>query len=205
MNKESLLNIWYYYLIIEKDMNETSQFIEPFNQENTYSFAFYKIIILSCTEIETIFKIITKSISGDENGKISEYKSYILSKYPKIVNSKVFVERWGKTIEPFNQWNSGRLEWWDAYSCLKHNRKNDFKKATYKNAVFCLSALYILILYLVKIFNIKDFDDSQSIYITSEYSYSILYSDSEVPLPDFESTNEKDVINIKTSSSMKKK
>lgn len=36
MNKETLMNIWYYYLTIEKDMCETSQYIEPENQENTF-------------------------------------------------------------------------------------------------------------------------------------------------------------------------
>ena len=167
-------------------MCETSQYIEPSNQENTFSFAFYKIIILSCTEIETIFKTITKKITGVEKGIISDYKKDILGKYPKIVAAKVFVERWGKTIIPFESWDKGKLSWWEAYSHLKHNRKEDFKEATYQNAVYCLGALYILILYLAKIFNIDNVDDSRSNYISSEYTNKAIYCSPDEGLPDFE-------------------
>lgn len=205
MDKEKLLNIWYYYLTIEKDMHETSQYIEPLNQEDTYSFAFYKVIVLSCTEIETIFKIITKSVSGVEKGNIADYKCDILSKYPKIVNSKVYVERWGKTVEPFSTWSTGKLEWWDAYSHLKHNRKDDFNEATYKNAVYCLCALYVLILYLAKIFNIDNIDGSRSTYITSEYCCSSLLCSPNSGLPDFELKKEEGVLNLETSISLNKR
>ena len=198
MNKETLMNIWYYYLTIEKDMCDTSQYIEPENQENTFSFAFYKIIILSCVEIETIFKTITKEITGTEKGNMADYKKDILIKYPKIVNAKVFVDRWGKTIVPFESWDKGKLVWWESYSHLKHNRKNDFKEATYQNAVLCLGALYVLILYLAKIFNIDNVDDSRSSYITSNYSHVGLYYPPSEGLPDFELKKEEGVLRLET-------
>lgn len=185
MDKDKLLNIWNYFLSIEKDMSDTSQYIEPLGQEETFSFAFYKIIVLACMETENIFKIISKNISGVERGNISEYKEDILKKYPKIVESEVYVERLGQLIKPFELWSERRLFWWDSYSQLKHNRKKDFNMATYKNAVYSLAGLYILILYSEKIFNIQGIDDSKSIYLTSEYSMQKLYCQPNSILPDF--------------------
>lgn len=44
--------IWNYYLSLEKDLDDTSRYIEPKGQENVFSFEFAKLLVLSCTELE---------------------------------------------------------------------------------------------------------------------------------------------------------
>lgn len=186
MRKEEFNGVWNYYLTIENDLTNTSRYIEPLGQEMVYSFEFAKILILACTEVESVFKAMCREITGTEpEGNMGEYKKIILGKYPKIVNSTVIVNRLGKNIEPFYEWSTGKLTWWDAYQVIKHSRGEHFEQATYRNAVNSMAALYILIFYLAEISGIT-FDDMDSEYINSEYSHPIYCAKPSKKLPDFE-------------------
>ena len=185
MTKNELRGIWNYYLSLEKDIDNTSRYIEPEGQENVYSFEFAKILILSCTEIESVLKMLCFEISGENVGDIGRYKELIMGHYPQISEAEVVVKRWGKTIAPFEEWKTGKLTWWDAYQAVKHSRGGHFQEATYKNAVTALSALYLLIFYLAKVVGIY-FRNCQSEYIESEYSDSFVLCNPTAPLPGFE-------------------
>ena len=185
MNDIELKNIWNYYLTLEKDMLATSQYIEPKGQENVHSFEFAKIIILACTETEAVLKLLSRCVTGVEGGNIGEYKGVLLAAFPKIINAEVTIPRWGETIRPFEEWSNSRLDWWDAYAAIKHNRKNSFGSATYRNAVYALSALYIVIHYLAKINKLK-LNSIQSTYIHSAYSGMVLATAPDKELPDFD-------------------
>lgn len=187
ITENSFHGIWNYYLSLENDLATTSQYIEPAGQEDTHSFEFSKLIILSCTEAESVMKAICYEITNEEKGNIGEYKEIILTKFPKIITARVTVSRLGQDIIPFAGWDSGHLLWWDAYTDVKHKRGTEFDKASYKNAVYALSALYILILYLARMNNI-DFSSAESTYIFSDYSRKVLACAPSKQLPDFVGT-----------------
>ena len=196
MDEKQLKNMWNYFLSLEQDLSNTSRFVEPQGQENVYSFEFAKILILACTEVESAFKALCKSIDGLEYGVISKYKEIIMKKYPKIINAEVTVSRLEKTFKPFSEWGCGPLSWWDAYGTIKHSRGSNFQNATYLNAVLALAALYVLILYLAKTLG-YEIDDYKSEYITSEYASGFLIADSGVNLPDFENEEKKSALTVK--------
>lgn len=186
MTQEKLNGIWNYYLSLERDMANTSQYIEPLGQENVYSFEFAKLLILSCTEVESLFKIVCSIISPNKcAGNIAAYKEIILDKYPNIIDAKVSISRLNTSIKPFDNWDTSKLIWWDAYQDIKHNRGKFFPAATYMNAVTALSALYVLIFYISEITN-TTFNDYKSEYITSEYSHPYLFCAPNKKLPDFQ-------------------
>ena len=183
MTREKLNGIWNYYLSLEKDMSDTSRYVEPAGQENVYSFEFAKILILTCTEVESVFKILCSKIEPNAAASdISIYKGIILKKYPNITRAETNIDRLNKIIIPFRDWGSSKLCWWEAYQEVKHNRGNFFDKATYLNAVTALAALYILIFYLSKETNIE-FDNCKSEYISSEYADLYLLCSSEKRIP----------------------
>lgn len=188
MTRTEIEHIWNYYLSLENDLSNTSRFIEPSGQENVYSFEFAKLIILSCTEIEAILKILCKEKSGKDCGNIGEYKREVLVHFPKIINAVVYVSRWWQEIRPFEGWDSGKLDWWEAYVAIKHNRGSNFTSATYKNAAYSLSALYLLILYLAKVFDTR-ISDANSSYIFSDYSSKYLINAPMKQLPDYDLTD----------------
>ena len=183
MKKEEISNIWNYYLALEDDFSVTSRYIEPRGQENVYSLEFAKLLILSCTEVETVFKNLCMETENKECGNIGEYKDVILRHFPKITTAKVDISRWGKEITPFNGWDEGKLEWWDTYTKIKHHRGSNFQNATYKNAIYALAALHILIIYLAKICGVFPIIKT-SLYITSDYILLPAFAGNK-NLPDF--------------------
>ncbi len=186
MKKTELNSFWNYYLSIENDLSDTSQFIEPNGQENVYSFEFAKLLILACTEVEAVFKAICFEIKGEHvQGRMCEYKETILTAYPRIVEAEVAVDRLGRTIKPFDGWDKETPCWWKAYQRVKHNRKSYFTEATYMNATMAISVLYILIFYLSKITNIS-FSNYKSKYISSAYVNPYILCKADKELPDFE-------------------
>ena len=186
--EEQLINMWNYYLTLEQDLSNTSKYVEPSSQETVFSFEFAKIIILANTEVETTFKSICKHITGEEKGSIADYKDVILKKYPLIVTAETTISRYGKTIKPFEGWDKGKLPWWDAYQHIKHGRGSHFSEANYINAAYSLAALYILILYLSKITNVK-VEIHESSYISSKYCPPFLLCAPSKQLPDFETAD----------------
>lgn len=188
MTKQELTGIWNYYLSLESDLSNTSRYIEPSGQENVHSFEFAKLLILACTEVESVFKSICSKIEGKQpEGNIAKYKEIILGRYPKIINATVTVSRLSMNIEPFQEWSTGPLPWWGAYQEVKHSRGLHFDQATYKNAVYAIAALYILIFYLAKTEDIE-FEDYTSNYIISDYSHTNVVFSPIKKLPDFEET-----------------
>lgn len=184
MTKKELQGIWNYYLALESDLANTSRYIEPAGQEDVHSFEFAKILILACTEVESVFKLICHAIEGKDVGDIGEYKRIILSRYPKIVNATVSVSRLGENIQPFSEWAASPLSWWFAYQQVKHNRGSHFSFASYRNAVNAIAALYIAIFYLAKIENCN-FSGIDSSYIYSEYASQFFACRAPHELPDF--------------------
>ena len=193
ITKEKLQGIWYYYLSLENDLENTSRYVEPSGQENVYSFEFAKIIILSCTEIESVMKSICYELTGEEKGNMGEYKETILCRFPRIISAVVTVNRLGKQIVPFDGWDSGRLSWWDAYCAVKHNRESSFSDASYNNAVMALSALYVLVFYIAEYCQIS-FPNTKSTYIYSDYEDRILASNPSKKIPDYDKGEDMTVI-----------
>lgn len=190
VERDELIGIWNYFLSLEQDLDETSRFVEPRGQENVYSFEFAKILILSCTEIESVFKHICKVVANTSVGTMADYKSIILNRFPRITEAKVSVRRLGTSIYPFMGWDTGKLSWWDAYQKVKHDRGMHFTDATYRNVLYSVAALYILIFYLAKCTDIG-FDDAKSVYVGSEYEHCYVYFGPTKQLPDFSESSDK--------------
>ena len=170
-----LENIWYYFLALEQDLSNTSRYIEPYKQDETHSFEFYKIILLSRCEIEAVFKLLHYKLTGKAGRDISDYKRALLSNFPNLGKALVIVPRWrAKNLYPFSGWGKGKLAWWDTYQRIKHNRIDQFEKATYSMAVNSMAALYILILCLYETYGFEcKADDSN--YFESDYYHHPLY------------------------------
>lgn len=186
MNITELTNYKNYFKCLEDDLFETARYAEPLGQEDVYSFEYFKIIMLACSEVETLLKIICRFIDNNKYPKtIKQYAEIFLKRFPKIIEVEVNVSRICKTIKPFEDWTIDKcMKWWDEHQDIKHHRHTDFKKATYKNAMYSLAGLYVLLLYL---FEISDEDvrfESKYFYHTS--ASQALYVAGDGKLSDFE-------------------
>jgi hypothetical protein len=110
------------------------------------------LLILTCTEVEAQLKGIFKSISMNEKDRYTT-NDYI--KLCGILKLKEYSVNLGffpldEDINPFANWNDDSptksLEWYDNYNAVKHDRENEFDKATLWNVIQAISGLAILLI-----------------------------------------------------------
>ena len=186
MDADRLQGMWQYFLTLESDLDDTFRYIDPVGQENVHSFEFAKILILACTEVESVFKALCCEITAQNSADtIRKYREIILDRFPKITEAKVKIKRLGRAVCPFEGWEKESPKWWRAYQGVKHNRGEHFSNATYQNATVALAGLYVLIFYLAKLMHIQ-FNDYVSKCFESDYESTRLVYDPQKQLPDFE-------------------
>jgi len=158
MDETEVLNHWKYFLSLEKDLVNLKNFVE-IHQDNyaTYSFELSKVLQLSCSEIDSICRLLCKVIDPQNDfpnedtrsGNIAEYKRIILEKYPKFTQSEILIPDLGEKILPWDEWSSKNSpSWWEEYNKVKHYRHSCFKYANLKNTLYSMSSLMVVILYL---------------------------------------------------------
>lgn len=140
--------------LILDELKSVFKVVEP-TQENlqTYGNTIRNIIILACTEIDSMMKKILKN-----NGIILDDKEYTTKQYFKLKEAlrlgeyelqfKEF-EHLG-IFSPFLEWETNRptqsLPWYDAYNKIKHDREANFQYANVKNALNSIVAYAILLI-----------------------------------------------------------
>jgi hypothetical protein len=140
--------------LILDELKSVFKVVEP-TQENlqTYGNTIRNIIILACTEIDSMMKKILKN-----NGIILDDKEYTTKQYFKLKEAlrlgeyelqfKEF-EHLG-IFSPFLEWEINRptqsLPWYDAYNKIKHDREANFQYANVKNALNSIVAYAILLI-----------------------------------------------------------
>lgn len=150
---------WSYYLSIEKMLKDTERYVAiSYENKDTYSIEFTKIILLACSEIDSIFKIICK-LKGDikEDDKKYKMKAYAIileefdeqKEFTYTIASNTFIEEKVLAVAPFSELDKsklyGGLSWWKDYQQLKHNRLQNAIKGNLFNALSSVVAYYILI------------------------------------------------------------
>lgn len=186
MNADGLHGMWQYFLMLESDLDDTFRYIDPVGQEDVHSFEFAKILVLACTEVESVFKALCCEITVQNSAdNITKYKDIILNRFPKMTEAKVQIKRLGRIVRPFENWETQSPKWWKAYQGVKHDRGKNFTDATYQNASMALAALYILIFYLAKLTKIE-FHDYVSKCFESDYESTLPLFGPQCQLPDFE-------------------
>lgn len=175
-NNVYVKNYWNYYLELEKQLNETSKFVEIAKDNyNTYSLEYLKLYLAICSEVDVLGKTIVQ-ISNQE--LFEKNKKHIniqkwgyclcencsnIDAIDLIFNNDLIVHPWHqgwKYIQGdkgYKLANKGvNPKWWVSYNKVKHQRvtltdKENFKKANLENVLNSLGALYILETILIEL------------------------------------------------------
>ena len=86
---------WEYFLAIESDLENCSRFVEfcPDNY-NAYSLEFARIIMASGSELDTVIKLLCKSIDPRRKpNKILKYYPILNSKYPNFTLFEIYIPK----------------------------------------------------------------------------------------------------------------
>lgn len=167
MNKINLF--WPVYKNLEKEFLNLADYIHfSDDQINTYSMHIADLIIRCAIEIEAISKELYYELGGDrlpvnkDGGKRDLYfdtdcldlleNKWKLGKKQVIVSATTFYfsDETNKILTPLHKANkrgTSGSKWKAAYQAIKHSRIDSLKKATIKNLLNAMGALYILNLY----------------------------------------------------------
>jgi hypothetical protein len=142
---------WNYFLSLEDDFLHISRYIQ-FHADNnaTYSIEFAKIILASCSEVDVVAKAITKQL-GKKTEKINEHMDVLLPTFPDIPQHKVFMDRFGMDVTPWENWGQGKSpDWWKSHTNIKHDRGNHFNEANLQNTFRSIAGLLVLLVYYLR-------------------------------------------------------
>ena len=200
MDRDEFVLHWNSFCNLAAELEETQRYVyhglkkngENLIHAGVYSDIFRQIIIGACSEFETMCKILCKEV-GYKVKNILDISECILSQYPQIIQTKVYTQFW--CSKPLESWKISKdggkqkvsgIDWWKAYSSIKHDEIEAFKKANLGNAVAALAAVYIIDLYILKRSsgNLHLIEEFPPRYFRCEYTAHYLCT-SEGELPDF--------------------
>ena len=178
MERNKFEMYWRYYLSIESMMINTAKYVCP-SRENAYTYSdeFMKIILLSCSEIDSIMKEICK-----QNGVLLNDGQYNMKVYStELLKNKSICEiafapgfnfsEDSKSIIcfPFRDINKDKpyagLLWWESYQKLKHNRIENAKVGNLINSIYSLGAHFLLLRKMMELLS----DDMGKNYVIENY------------------------------------
>lgn len=142
---------WNYFLSLEEDFLHISRYIQ-FHKDNneTYSIEFARLILAACSEVDVVAKAITKNM-GSSTANIHEHMSVLLPAYPGIPQHKIFMDRFGMEVTPWENWGQGKApDWWNSHNAIKHDRGNHFKEANLRTTFRSIAGLFTLLIYYLR-------------------------------------------------------
>lgn len=145
-----------HYLLLEKDFEETRQYV-TISEDNfeAYSVAYLKLLLTIGSEIDVMLEVVAKEYDADSRENGFGCSKVLLEHEPDVTNLEIMLKDENVIIMP---WNCDRIpEWWTAYNEIKHNRyeeakmfnssKKYFQYANQKNVLYALAALFSLEMY----------------------------------------------------------
>lgn len=116
MKIEQYKNLWSYFLTLEQDLHNTSRFVEHCDSNfKTYSFEFYKIIQLSCAEIDSTLKELCRLWkTGGKAERIKDYAQIIIPNYYNLdkFSTHMIFSSTPLTFSPWKDWSINQAPTW---------------------------------------------------------------------------------------------
>ncbi|WP_248858992.1 hypothetical protein [Lelliottia sp. AC1] len=141
------------YENIINSLEDIFQTIEPENGNlNTYGNKIRELIIIACTEVEYLLKMILTSSGVKPKRRNYTTEDYIwclsalkLNWYCVSFNNYLGFNQ----LKPFKGWSNtaptASLPWYDTYNKVKHDRGNTKSKATLEVLINSIAAIHILL------------------------------------------------------------
>jgi len=165
--------------MLENRFAESIEYVElHMDNYSTYSNGYALLIQAIGAELDTVFKEFCNFNTSDRK-TITDYAQYILRSNPDIIDRKILLQEYDIEIQPFKNWNVNQpgqtLQWWIAFTDIKHNRYDRLKQASQENVLNMLGALYLLeMMYLKKITEntseLDVFDESSKLFTLKNWS-----------------------------------
>lgn len=140
--------------ILIDDLYSVFKVIAPYpNNLKTFGHEIRNIIILACTEIDSMMKKILEKNNMTKKGKFFNTTDYVQLLDPlRLKDYALSFKRYKMLNEfsPFIDWTTDKptqsLHWYDAYNQIKHDREVNFSLSSLENAIESVMAYAILLI-----------------------------------------------------------
>ncbi|HEY4195275.1 MAG TPA: hypothetical protein VGM63_07055 [Mucilaginibacter sp.] len=138
------------YHILEKDLISLFEYIEPTDANlSTYSYRIYELLLRAATEFELNCKYILIANNYNSQGHTNITDYFKINAATRLNEYRLFINIWGngkKEFRPLSDWTNGHaLTWYQAYNSVKHNRKNEFARASLNNLILAVGSVFSLV------------------------------------------------------------
>ncbi|MGH6924557.1 MAG: hypothetical protein ACRED5_12535 [Propylenella sp.] len=169
--------------LIQTDLQSIFEYVEPSDEcKSAYSYRIHALLMRACIEVEANFKAIleenTFTPPTNRSLNMSDYRKVDVTHH--LSSYEVLLPIWNDTppiLKPFEPWKSRRgqtgsagagLPWYQAYNASKHDRQDEFKKASFENLVMAVAGLLVLV---SSQFRNQDFSAGSTLLATAGYDY----------------------------------
>jgi len=142
---------WNYFLAIEDSVQTLNRYVDfSSDNENTYSIEIARILMAASAEVDVVLKQLCKALKPDSTAdNINQYHDLITSRIQSFKSFEALIPTQGLKLTPWISWGNGTPPiWWTANNKVKHQRHENFQKASLKNCLNAVAALYISVLHL---------------------------------------------------------
>lgn len=145
------LHYWQYFVSLEADLERTTRFVEP-TEENfgTFSVEFARILLAAGSETDVLAKVLCETHRLEITPKnIDGYRTALAPHFQGLASLQIQVPRYGLVLLPWQEWSERKNpSWWRAYNDVKHERGKNFPSATLGNALNAVAGVFALVCYL---------------------------------------------------------
>lgn len=136
--------------VLTQQLERICQTIHPTEKTfDAFGHDIRNLLILASTEVESHWRAVLVA-NGRQKGTFNTKDYVALCEAMKLEEYAVTFPAypWIEAIAPFKGWDSSAptatLKWYDAYNAVKHNRENEFERATLRRAFEAVTACSIL-------------------------------------------------------------
>lgn len=138
------------FTVLQNDLLRLFEFIEPGDEnEGTYSFRCLDQLMRACGEVEVNCKAILRANGYSKTGdwKMPDYRKLEATHHLSSFQVRLPAWRGSHSVrQPFAAWaNGGSLKWYQDHHGGKHDRHQEFPKASLGNVVDAMSAVVVLL------------------------------------------------------------
>lgn len=142
---------WQYFLYLEDDIHRLSRWIEVCDENcAVHSIELARLLMTAAAEVDVISRSLCKALDPTANANsINAYQRILLSAFPKIIDTKVSMPRYGMGFQPWASWGlrpDCPPDWWTGYNKVKHFRRHNVQKANLGNVLKAISGLLVLLI-----------------------------------------------------------
>lgn len=157
------------YHLLEKQLYRLFNFIEPSDANlDCFSHELYALLLRASTEFEANARAILLANGYVARGNLTMQDYYKINAASRLSEYKVTIPIWSgshKRLIPLQGWTAGNsLSWYQDYNAAKHDRAANFTKASLRNVIDAVAAVFCI---LFSQFHIFAFDPNHPVSMCS--------------------------------------